>query len=690
VEAPPGKEPPLSPHIRRSTLVVLATLLFLASTAGAARDLYTADSADNRIYGAALSGDGAMAALPGFPVLSGQGPSALVPARNGTRLYATFSAANAVGIYTINDDGFIHSSTPAVQAGASPSAAAISPDGTRLFVTNAGAASVSRYVVDLTGGLSSLGAATPTGTAPAAVAMTPDGTHLYVANKADDTISMYSVSPAGGLTELGPATAGGDGPASLTITSDGAYIYAANANAGTVSGWSIGPDGLLSSVGDATTAGGGAAAIAASPDGSRVLVANPGDSTISRFRVGSGGILGSAGTATAGPPGAASIAISPDGKHAYAGGSSAIASFDLSDAADLSARADTPITTLGADVAIAITPNQGPQAKFDRVAGPTGQDSTFSADSSSDPDGTVAQWHWDFGDGTTGEGMQVTHAYTQPGTYNTTLSVVDNEGCSTSSVYVGQASACVGTPPSVRTITITDAPPGGTPDQPCQHDGDDGFCGTPDRKAPSVQILGFNDKASISTVDAPEELVGMVTPDPSGIKEIRLRFTEAGGTITKRTVKTKRVCRKVKGKRKCTRKPVYKQTCKKVKGKRRCTRKKVVKVTKTPACLTISGTKNYLVKYQCAKVPWIPVPGDTTFRFALPVALGTGSYTVEVLASDGAGNTDVLEPGRNDMSFQIVNTPSNSGGDGTGVGTDTGGGTTTTPIDDTGSPFGKG
>jgi hypothetical protein len=60
-----------------------------------------------------------------------------------------------------------------------------------------------------------------------------------------------------------------------------------------------------------------------------------------------------------------------------------------------------------------------------------------------------------------------------------------------------------------------------------------------------------------------------------------------------------------------------------------------------------------------------------------------------VIATDGAGNADVLEPGRNQMKFKVVTTPPNSG-DGSG---DTGGGGTTTttptpPVNDTGSPFG--
>jgi hypothetical protein len=144
----------------------------------------------------------------------------------------------------------------------------------------------------------------------------------------------------------------------------------------------------------------------------------------------------------------------------------------------------------------------------------------------------------------------------------------------------------------------------------------------------------------------------------------------------------------VHGKKKCRTRPVYKKTCRKLKGELRCTKKKVFKVigSKVPICLTISGTKNYLVRTECANVAWITVSGDTIFRYPLPVALGTGSYTVDVIATDGAGNTDVLQDGRNHMTFKVISTPSNQSG-GTG-GTDTQPTTPSTPIDDTGSPFG--
>ncbi|MEJ2395262.1 MAG: PKD domain-containing protein [Candidatus Thiodiazotropha sp.] len=55
----------------------------------------------------------------------------------------------------------------------------------------------------------------------------------------------------------------------------------------------------------------------------------------------------------------------------------------------------------------------------------------FDASNSSDSDGSLVSYAWDFGDGASGSGVMVSHTYTATGTYNVTLIVTDDAGDST-------------------------------------------------------------------------------------------------------------------------------------------------------------------------------------------------------------------------------------------------------------------
>src|SRR5438105_1535267 len=71
-------------------------------------------------------------------------------------------------------------------------------------------------------------------------------------------------------------------------------------------------------------------------------------------------------------------------------------------------------------------PNQSPVAAF-TASCPT-LTCSFT-DQSSDPDGTIATWHWDFGDGSTPVTTRnPSHTYSTGGSYTVTLTVTDNQG----------------------------------------------------------------------------------------------------------------------------------------------------------------------------------------------------------------------------------------------------------------------
>ena len=62
---------------------------------------------------------------------------------------------------------------------------------------------------------------------------------------------------------------------------------------------------------------------------------------------------------------------------------------------------------------------------------------TLSGSASRDPDGSIVSYAWNFGDGTTGTGIAVTHTYNVAGTYWVTLTVTDNAGArGTDQAYV--------------------------------------------------------------------------------------------------------------------------------------------------------------------------------------------------------------------------------------------------------------
>ncbi|MGK5114685.1 PKD domain-containing protein [Geodermatophilus sp. CPCC 205506] len=71
-------------------------------------------------------------------------------------------------------------------------------------------------------------------------------------------------------------------------------------------------------------------------------------------------------------------------------------------------------------------PNAAPSAAF--LASVSDAEASFDASGSSDSDGAIASYAWDFGDGSTGTGPTVAHQYRATATYTVTLRVTDARG----------------------------------------------------------------------------------------------------------------------------------------------------------------------------------------------------------------------------------------------------------------------
>ena len=89
-----------------------------------------------------------------------------------------------------------------------------------------------------------------------------------------------------------------------------------------------------------------------------------------------------------------------------------------------------------------ITPPRGSvTAAFTVTPAADNEPVVFNATQSTSTTGTIVQWLWNFGDGSSGSGEIVQHTYRNPGTFPVTLTVIDSIGASnstTQNVTVGQ------------------------------------------------------------------------------------------------------------------------------------------------------------------------------------------------------------------------------------------------------------
>jgi YVTN family beta-propeller protein len=381
----------------------------------------------------------------GAPIPLGAAPIAVAITPDGKTAFVTTVANSdpSTGSVTPIDTATNTAGTP-IPVGTFPLGVAITPDGKTAYLATAEGDGMLTPIDIAT---STVGTPIPIfGGLPVAVAITPDGKTAYVANGDENSVTPIDLATN---TAEAPITVGNE-PSAIAITPDGKTAYVANDLSGSVTPI----DTATNTAGTPITVAGNPVAVAITPDGKSAYVAGDGSGSVTPIDL---------ATNTAGAPipagnSPSGVAVTPDGKTAYVANNTQPGFVTPIDTATNTPGTPIPV---GLDpVAVAVTPDQGPAAAFSATAAPADQASSFDASGSSDPDGTVASYHWDFGDGTTQTttSATTTHTYTTPNAYTVTLTVTDDAGCSTAFVFTGQTASCNAGPQAQTTRQLTIAP----------------------------------------------------------------------------------------------------------------------------------------------------------------------------------------------------------------------------------------
>jgi DNA-binding beta-propeller fold protein YncE len=459
--------------VASAALAMLA--MALTASSAVSSTVYVTNLNDGSVSQYAVGPDGGLSALSPPVIAAGPGHSVGIAISPDARSVYVANINGSISQFDVGPGGALSpKSPPSVPAGAGTTGIAISPDGKSLYAADSGINAVSEFDIGPEGGLVPKAPATvPTGGHPEHVAVTPDGRNVYLSNAGEESVSQLDVGPGGVLTAKSPETVqAGEYPEGMAVSPDGKSLYVVDYGSHDVSQYDIGAGGLLAPKSPTTVpAGEEVEGVAVSPDGSSAYVASEGDEFVRQYDIGAGGALvpKSPPTAVSGPS-PNWVAISPSGRNAYASlfgsGTSGggVSQYDVGVGGALAALSPAFVPAGNGPVGAAITPDQAPVAALSGSGARArpGVPLAFDASASGDRDGSIARYDWSFGDGQAASngGARPSHAYGKPGTYTASVTVTDNEGCSTALTFTGQTASCTGSASASQSQTVKVAYPG--------------------------------------------------------------------------------------------------------------------------------------------------------------------------------------------------------------------------------------
>jgi YVTN family beta-propeller protein len=424
-------------RIRKIAAIALAGVAALAALAPSApaRNAYVV----NEGYPGTVSMiDTATNSVVGAPITVGGNPRGIAITPDGTRAYVSVTILNTVAVVDTQTNSVIGN----IPVGSAPFGIAITPDGSRALVANLGSQSVSviNTATNTTVGTPILLGAFQ----PRVIAITPDGSRAYVTtSNSNQTVPINLQTNTAGS---GFSVSSGPFPSDIAIMPDGSRAYLTITGLDEVS---VINTHTNSTVGVPIPVGNAPLGIATTPDGRRAYVVNDNDGNVS--------VIDTQTNTTTGPPippfgilgqAPVGIAIGPNGMRAY------VSNQNSNNVSVIDTQTNTvvgnpiPVGTL--PMGIAITPDQPPKASLSTRG--KGVKVTFKGGASSDPDGKIVTYSWDFGDGKHAQTTTPTvkHTYKKVSKYGARLTVSDGEGCP-GFVFTGQTASCNG--PSVAGAT---------------------------------------------------------------------------------------------------------------------------------------------------------------------------------------------------------------------------------------------